>query len=185
MTTETIETTALTNRDASPSVAATAGEGAVAPGLAYQDGAITPSTTMAAGSKYIFARLSSSSKVKSVKFESAAQGAGKFNIGVYYANSANEAPAALAGTIVAGAAGSGSDALFATDVDCASAVVITDVTNESGTYTIDKRLQPLWKACGMTADPKCAFDIVATVHTTAITTGTGLMGMSVAYVPGG
>lgn len=180
MTTETLKTTALTNRDASGTtfaLEATAGEGASAPGLAYQDGAITPSGSMAAGSLYIFARVPSSSKVKAVKFESAAQGAGKFDIGVYYAANPNEG-GPLHGTVV-------DQNLFATDIDCSSAVAITDETNQSGNYTADKRLQPLWKAAGLTVDPKCAFDIVASVHTTDITTGGGLMGLAVAYVPGG
>jgi hypothetical protein len=57
---------------------------------------------------------------------------------------------------------------FATAIDCASAVAPTDVTNESGTYTIDKRNQPIWQAVGLTTDPGGYFDIVATVVTTTL-----------------
>ena len=70
---------------------------------------------------------------------------------------------------------------LATVIDCASAVVPTEVVNESGTYTLDKRKQPLWQAVGLSADPGGYFDIVATVKTTAVTTGTGKFGVRVAY----
>jgi hypothetical protein len=59
--------------------------------------------------------------------------------------------------------------------------VPTDIINESGTYTLDKRIQPLWQALGLTADPGGNIDIVATVVTTAVTTGTGKFGISVLY----
>jgi hypothetical protein len=70
---------------------------------------------------------------------------------------------------------------FATAIDCASAVVPTEVVNESGTNTLDKRNQPLWQAAGLTTDPGGYFDIVASVITTAVTTGTGKFGISVKF----
>ena len=36
-------------------------------------------------------------------------------------------------------------------------------------------------ALGLTSDPKCNIDIVATVKTTAVTTGTGKFGIKVQY----
>ena len=61
----------------------------------------------------------------------------------------------------------------ASDISCASAVASADVINESGNYTVDKRGKQLWDALGLTTDPGGFFDIVAVVHTTAVTTGTG------------
>jgi len=68
------------------------------------------------------------------------------------------------------------------DIDCASAVAPTDKTNSGGTYTIDKRGKQLWDALGLTSDPGGYFDIVAVVHTTDVTTGTGKMQIRVGTV---
>jgi hypothetical protein len=110
-----------------------------------------------------------------VFLESEAQAAGAFNVGVYYATDGEGGrPTSL---LVAAAI---SAALFASAVDCSGAVA-TDITNESGTYTLDKRTQPLWQAAGLASDPGGYFDIVATVNTTAVTTGTGKIGLRVSY----
>ena len=70
---------------------------------------------------------------------------------------------------------------FASAIDCASAVAITDITNESTTNTIAKRAMPLWQAVGLSADPMCLFDIVASVITTDVTTGTGVLGIELQF----
>lgn len=170
MTTEALKSTPVTNLDTDPPVANTAGEGA--PGrLLEVSGYVTVSASMAAGSTYQLCRIPSNCKVKSVIFESGAQGAGKFNLGLYYSTGPYNS------TLTAVSA-----AFFASDIDCASAVGATEVVNESGTYTVDKRNMPIWQAAGLTSDPGGFFDVVATVHTTDVTTGTGKLAASVRYV---
>jgi hypothetical protein len=107
---------------------------------------------------------------------SEAQTAGKFDLGAYYATDGviGKTNALLAAAAI-------DQDFFATAIDCASAVTPTEVINESGTNTLDKRIQPLWQALGLTADPGGNIDIVATVVTTAVTTGTGKFGISVLY----
>ena len=70
---------------------------------------------------------------------------------------------------------------FASAIAVASAVPITNVTNESGNYTLAKRNQSLWQALGLASDPGGFFDIVAVVQT-AVTTGLGRIGVRVQYV---
>lgn len=175
MAVDHVKSTPITNLDASPAVANTAGEGAPTP-LKSVDGYVTAVASSSVDATYQLVRVPSNCKVKNVIIESEAQTAGKFDIGVYYAtDSEGGRPTALL------AAAAISQAFFASAVDCAAAVVPTDITNESGTYTLDKRSKQLWDALGLTSDPGGYFDIVATVVTTAVTTGTGKLGLRVAY----
>lgn len=175
MAVDHVKSSFITNLDATPAVANTAGEGGPAATQSIEGSAVAVASS-SADATYQLVRVPSNCKVKSLLFESAAQGAGKFDVGLYYATDGEGGqPTALL------AAAAISQAFFASDVDCASAVVITEIVNESGTYTIDKRTQPLWQAVGLTADPGGFFDIVATVHTTAVTTGTGRFGVRCIY----
>lgn len=178
MTTEALKSTPITNLDATPPAASTSGEGAAGV-LRSLDAYVTISASMAATSTYRLVRLPSNAKVKAVWFESAAQGAGKFNLSVYYSDSTTDGtPADKTGVIVP----TTGDQFFASDIDCASAVAITNETNESGNYTVDKRAQPLWQALGLASDPGGFFDVVAVIHTTDVTTGTGKLAVRVDYV---
>lgn len=170
MAVDHVKSTPITNADASPAVINTAGEGGAGL-LRHSDGYATAVASSSADSTYQLVRLPSTAKVKRIVFESEAQTAGKFDLGVYRSD--------LASYVAANAA---DQDFFATVIDCAAAVVRTDVTNESGTYTLDKRVLPLWEAVGLTEDPRCPLDIVATVKTTAVTTGTGKFGISVDWV---
>lgn len=172
----TLKTAQITNLDASPAVYNTAGNGAPT-NVKVVDGYVTAAAADGAGTKYLMNRIPSHAVVKTMAIASEAQGAGKVNVGVYYADDARY----LAG----GSANSGvaiDDDFFATDVDLAAKVQPTDITFESGTYTFDKWSQPLWQAVGLTSDPGGMFDIVATVHTTDITTGTGKIYLRTGYV---
>jgi hypothetical protein len=174
MAVDHVKSTFITNLDASPAVINTAGEGASAP-LRYVDGFATAVAASSVGATYQLCRVPSNSKIKEVWLESEAQGAGAFDVGVYYATDGEGGqPTALlvANTISA--------ALFAAAISCAGAVN-QDITNQSGTYTLDKRTQPLWQAAGLSSDPGGMFDIVATVKTTAVTTGTGKLGLRVKF----
>jgi hypothetical protein len=93
-------------------------------------------------------------------------------LGVYYSDSTIDGTApANQGAVI--------DAkFFSDDIDCTAAVLPGEkVFFTGGSNTPDKRNQPLWQAAGLTSDPGGFFDIVATVHTTAVTTGTGKLGV--------
>jgi len=178
MTTEALKSTSITNLDGSPVTANTAGKGGAGILRCVND-YVTVSSSMAAGSTYRLVRIPSNAKVKQVLFESEAQGAGAFNLSVYYSDSAVDGTQPANQGLIVPTTG---DQFFASDIDCASAVVLGDKTNESGNYTLAKRNKALWDALGLTSDPGGFFDIVAVVHTTAVTTGTGKLGVCVTYV---
>lgn len=173
-----LKSTAITNLDATPAVQSTTGEGA-AGFMKTIDGYVVVPASDTTASTYQLVRVPTNAKVKSVRFESEAQGAGKVDLGVYYSTSTIDGTAAANQGLVVPGVGIN---LFATDIDCASAVAPTQEINQSGNYTLDLRDSPLWKAAGLTTDPGGMFDVVATVHTTAMTTGTGRLGVQVDYV---
>lgn len=177
MAVEHLKSASITNLDAAPVVSNTAGKGA--PGRINHVGDYaTVSAAASVLSTYQLARFPSNAKIKSVIFESEAQGAGKVQLGLYYSDSTNDGtPAANQGTVVSGAV-----AFFASDIDCSAAVNRAGYTNNGGSYTLDKRNKAIWDAAGLSVDPGGFFDLVATVHTTAITTGTGKIGGEVEYI---
>lgn len=178
MTTEALKSTPITNLDTIPVVPNTTGEGA--PGyLRSVSGSVVVSASMAAGSTYRLARIPTNAKVKHVWFESEAQGAGKFNLSVYYSDSTQDGTAPANQGVIVPTTG---DQFFASDIDCASAVKSLDEINESGNNPPSLRNKQLWDALGLTSDPGGFFDIVAVVHTTDVTTGTGKLGVTVEFV---
>lgn len=166
----TLKSTAITNREATPRVLNNPGSGA--PGIlrAVQGYFASVTAALSITSVIRLCEIDAHAVVHSVTFASAAQAAGKFDIGLYRTN-------ADGGAVV-------DQDFFATAVDCASAVVLTDETNESTTNTIAKQNQPLWQAAGVTTEPTpgTMYDVAATVVTTDITTGTGAIGVKVLYV---
>lgn len=179
MAVDHVKSQAITDADGAtpPIVSQTAGKG-VGNYLKEVSGSAVAVASSSADATYQLVRLPSAAKVKEIIFESAAQGAGKFDLGVYYATDGRSGPNKKTALLAADAI---DQDLFATVIDCASDVAPTDVTNESGSYTIDKRIKPLWEAAGLSSDPGGFIDIVATVKTTAVTTGTGRLGVSVRY----
>lgn len=175
MAVDHVKSTYVTNLDASPAVINTAGEGGPAPAKIV-DGYATAVASSSVDATYQLVRVPSTAKIKRIIFESQAQTAGKFDLGAYYATDG-----VIGKTTSLLAAAAIDQDFFASAIDCASAVLPTDVTNESLTYTFAKRGQPLWQALGLTSDPGGNIDIVATVVTTAVTTGTGVFGISVTY----
>lgn len=171
-----IKATGITNADASPAVANTAGEvGGTAPLKVVSSGSVVALAADSIDTTYQFCRVPSNAKVQAIFFESAAQAAGAMDIGVYYATDGiGGKPTTLL------AANAIDQDFFASAVSVAALSQPTNVVNESGINTPAKRVQPLWQAVGLTSDPGGNFDIVGTV-TTAITTGTGSMGMTVMY----
>lgn len=165
----TLKSTAITNREASVKVLNSPGLGA--PGIVRSVQGYLASVTAALSITSIIrmCEVPAHAIVQSVAFASAAQAAGKFDIGVYRTN-------ADGGAVV--------DAdLFASAVDCASAVVLTDVTNESTNYTLAKQNQRLWEAAGMSTEPApgTMLDIALTVVTTDVTTGAAAVILKAQY----
>lgn len=176
MGTSHLKSTPITNLDSTPVVPNTTGEGA--PGYVRSvQGYVTAVAADAAGSTYQLARIPSNAKFQEVWFENEAQGAGKVQLGLYYSDSAVDGTqVSLQGTVI-------DVKFFSDDIDLTSAILPTNkVFGTGGTNTLDKRNQPAWQAAGLTSDPGGFFDVVATVHTTAITTGTGKLGACVGFV---
>ncbi len=164
----------ITNADASPVVANTAGEGENQ-SLQVIEGSIVAAATSSQASTFQFVRVPSNCKIKQMYFESATQTAGTINLGIYYSTDGmGQRPTALV------AASAISTAFFAAAISMAGATGPVNVTNPAGNYTIDLRSQPLWQAVGLTTDPGGNFDIVGTVASD-ISTGTGRMGLTVFY----
>lgn len=154
---------------------ALAGQGA-AGRLVVDEGYVVVDAFASVDSTYQLVRVPTNAVIKQLWFESEAQIAGKFEIGVYYSSDGQIGKPL---TILEAAAIV--DDFFASDIDCASAVARIDKTNANSKYTLDLRNQPLWQALGVASDPGGTFDIALTVHTTAVTTGTGKAGIQVAY----
>lgn len=178
MTVEHLKSVGVTNLDATPPLSNSPGEQGL--GLIRDiDGWVTVSASASTGSTYQLVRVPTNCKMKALTLESEAQGAGKINLSVYYSDALNDGTSAANQGVIVPTTG---DQFFASDVDLAAAVTPINEINESGNNTIDKRVQPLWKALGLATDPGGYFDIVAVVHTTAVTTGTGKLYVRASYV---
>lgn len=180
MATSHLKSTPITNLDATPVVISTTGEGASGY-LRTVEGFAIPLAADAAGSTYQLVRVPSRAVLKDAVFRSEAQGAGKVQLSVYYSDSTVDGTAAANQGLVVPSTGAG---FVSDDIDCASAVAATDKLG-GGTapgWNLSMHNKQLWDALGLTADPGGFFDIVAVVHTTAVTTGTGRLGVSVGYV---
>jgi hypothetical protein len=173
----TNKSTAITNQDADPRVAPTAGLGAAAV-LKQIDGLITPDASLSATSKLIFARIPSNAIVKDVFLESGAQGgSAALDVGVYYASDAKDCGRGVTPGAVIDAD------YFASAVVVSSEVEKTNIVGESNVSTLADRLLPLWQAVGLSADPGGKLDIVGTV-TTDFSGSTTAMMVDVRYTHG-
>jgi len=164
----------ITNLDASPVVQNTTGVGAVSYSKRIFDFLTLPINNSASGPICKFVRIPVWALVKSVKFESAAQTAGSWDIGLYYSDSTTDGTlAALQGTAL-------STSLFASAVSTNSAVGITDETNQSGHYTASKRNIPIGYAAGIPTASMAGFvDVCLTAVATS--TATALAGLEVGF----
>jgi hypothetical protein len=168
-----VKSQGITNRDATPRVFNNPGRGAYATEKVVSDYA-TVTAALSITSRIRLVAVPSNAVITDMKFRAGAQGAGKFDLGVYR-NTVDGG----------GEAFSGSASYFASAIDCASAVVLTDELDESTTNTLAKQHQPLWQAIGMAADPGTTLDIVATVVTTDVTTGGTNIGVKVRFADHG
>lgn len=168
MATETLKSTTITNRDATPAVI---NDGRLEKGvLKSAFGQVNTTAAVTTGSKYLLAQVPSKAMVRQVLLSCAALGGTTaHDIGVYRTTADGSAAV--------------SAAFFGSAVSTASALTNSDVTNESGTYTLDKMEQPLWQAAGLSSDPGGMLDIVAT--STATNTSGGRLGLVVNYCDNG
>lgn len=164
----TLKSTAITNREATPSVANSPGTGGAGRLKTVTGYLASVTLNLSITSVIRMVDVPSASYIKHIILQSGAQTAGKVDIGAYRNNKDG-------GAVV-------DQDFFASAVDLASAVVITDVTNESTTFTLAKQQQPLWQALGMSADPKSSLDIALTVVTTDFTTAAAPVMLEVQYV---
>lgn len=171
-----LKSTPITNLDATPAVQNTAGEGA--PGYVRSvKGSVVAIAADSVDTTYRLVRVPSNAQIDSVVISSDAQGAGAVDVGVYYPTIGKTGLPDLAANAI-------DRDFFASAVDLASAVVATDITFEAGGttgYAKSEYNTPIWQALGLTTDPGGFFDIVATVTTTAVTTGTGTIALRVNY----
>ncbi len=177
MSVEALKSTSITNLDANPVVANTAGKGAPAPQL-VQSEFVTVSAAASTTSTYRLIRVPTTVKLKELILESEAMGAGAINISAYYSDSTTDGTSAANRGLIVPTTG---DQFFASDIDLTSAQNNVQVMNESGNNGLANRNLPFWQALGLTADPGGFLDIVAVVHTTAITTGAAKLGLRLSY----
>lgn len=168
MAVETLKGVGVTNRDATPRVLNATGVLEGAGEKCGMDYLASVPASASVGSTIRLGSVPSNCRITDLRLTSDAQTAGAFDVGVYRTT-------ADGGAVV-------DQDFFATAVSCASAVVNSDVLNESTTNTIAKQSQPLWQALGMTSDPKSQLDLVLTCATTAVTTGTGAIMLRFRYV---
>jgi hypothetical protein len=164
----TLKSTAITNREATPRVPNNPGIGGGGVLRTTQGYIASVTASLSITSIIRFCEIPAHAIVDRVWFASAAQTAGKFDLGLYRTNSDGGAAVDVD--------------FFASAIDCASAIVITDETNESTTNTIAKQNQRIWEAAGATEpSPGTMYDVAATVVTTDVTTGAAAMGVKVHY----
>ncbi len=165
MGTSALSSTYVTGRDATPRVLTNARIHGGVP-RSYH-GSVTAAAADDTASRYKMCSVPSNCMVRHVYLSSVAQGgSGAVNIGVYRT-------AADGGAVV-------SATLFASAVSVVSAVSVSDVVNQSTSYTPTKREQPLWQAAGLTSDPGGELDIM--VAPSAALTNGGLIGLEVVAV---
>ncbi len=175
MAVDHVKSASVTNSDASPAVANTAGEGGAAP-VKCITGIATGVASSDIDATYQMCRVPSNAKIKRIWLQTQTQAVGVAAVGLYYAtDGVIGKPAALL------AAAAIDQDFFAASINLATTTV-QDVTANpiASAYTPAKRNQPLRQAVGLTSDPGGNFDICLTL-TTAITTGTGVMVMDVLY----
>ena len=173
----TVKSTAITNRDAVPSVI---NDGRLERAtLKGSYGFVAVGAADSATSFYPLVSVPSTAMVRAV-LASCVAGMTTLagNVGVFLTTKASGGVAL--GTI----AFAGSATFFASAQTFAAALNRSDITNAAGTYTTAKREQPLWQAIGMAADPGGTLDIAVQVAT-ANTGAAGSMALEVIYVDNG
>lgn len=170
------KSTAITNRDAVPAVI---NDGRLERGVLKSGiGSVAVGAADSATSFYPLVSVPTTAMIRAV-LATAVAGMTTLagNIGVFK-NTKNSG-----GSTTGVVANTSSDTFFGSAVSLAAALNRADETG-AGSYTTDKREQPLWQAIGLAADPGGTFDI-GIVVTTANTGAAGRVGLEVQYVDNG
>ena len=164
-----VTSTLISNRAATPRVANNPFSNAVVKSTGMGICAVTTSEDV--GNILRFVMVPANAVVRNVRLSCTAVAVGgAMNVGVY--RSADDG-----GTVI--------DAdLFASAVVVTTALSNSDITYESGEYTLAESNQPLWQAAGLTAPPASGWLVVAGTISTDMG-GAGTIGLSVSYVDGG
>lgn len=173
----------IAGRDQAPPLPTTSGESGIGI-LRTVDGFVTALTADTTASVYLLARVPTNAKLKKVGlFNDALSASTTLDVGLYYSDAPaplgstpNPAPSptidgsppALAGTAV-------NATLFGSATAATSANINLDLS-----LTIDKQVQPLWQAAGLSSDPGGFFDISVVPHV-AVVAG-GKIGIRVDFV---
>lgn len=176
-TTETVKSTYITNRDASP----VKGTGASIAGgrVNAATGFVTTATTATTASYYPILSVPSNARISSLNLRCEALGTScTANIGVFCPTTTTQELLALNSAYTNAAAIS--SAFFASVLDVSAALGRTDILNQSTTNTIAKQEKELWDALGLASDPNCMLDISMTLG--AATVAGGKVQLEVAYV---
>jgi len=163
-----IKSGSITNFDASPRVAESAGEGCLG-NLAFIDDFVPVIDTDDSTSIYRVIRVPSNCLIKAVRVRHTALGGScAMDIGLYYANSTGEVGAGKTpGAVI--------DVDFFASAYVASSAQLAgiDITHEAAAaFPLTDHGLPLWEAAGLTSDPGGKFDIAATLTVACDTTGT-------------
>ena len=203
MTTEALKSTAITNLDATPVVAASAGEGA--PGMLRAiDDAVDTTTAGGVGSTYRMARFPVEAKIKrvlayigDVDSNATATWKGDYNVAFSDSTVDGTSPSyqgliptsALTGATTSVSSYSSPNLLFGQKVASNSgAVQAVDDLTFNGTFLPADRQNPLWNyfgfqnAQGNAQSPGGFFDILVYVSAAAATAHAGHLGVEVDFV---
>jgi hypothetical protein len=156
-----VKSTQITNRDATPRVINNPRVTSGVKQVALDTAVITSGNSV--GSTYLIAQVPSRAIVTAVCVSSPDIGTTTAaDIGLYQAT--------LNGGAVVDAD------FFASAVSLSGgAISKSDVTFESGAYTLANGAKPLWEALGLSADPGIDYDVVLTLTGAADATGTALV----------
>lgn len=162
----TTKSGAITNRDSAPSVLSNMN---IAGGtLKEMVGTLESVSGDNIGSKYIFGSIPSNARVSQVLLYSDDVGTTTIaDFGLYH-------------TTADGSAVVDAD-FFGSAVSLKDGALNgSDITHESTAYDIDDIEKPVWQALGLSADPMCMYDVVATL--TAASDAAGTITLKVRYV---
>lgn len=166
MVTETLYSSPITNRDATPRVL---NSSLLDNGMLREaQGSVTITNGKTTGSIYVMVSVPATARVSQVLLDNPALSASTaFDVGVYK-------------TTVDGAAVVDAD-LFGSAIACTNANAGLDVTGESGAYTVDEMSMPLWQAAGLSAAPASGWLDICLTNTATNAAG-GLVGLRVRFV---
>jgi hypothetical protein len=166
----------ISNRDATPKVLTDAyvsgGELSSSEGYVQSNGSLDTSGTL-----YKILTIPSNARVHQLLMTAGSFGSGgAFDVGVYW-------PTYIpvgAGLTAASASTAIASQFFASNLAVSNSTSEhTDITNSSGTNTIQNQELPIWSAIGLANDPMIDLDIVITVHT--VIAAQGYVGLKCVY----